>query len=112
MNATDRLPQQRESRSGQPDEGRILGSGGQKAVAELRNLDRSAGSHEGSKPARADLASNLSEGITIHLDPATLGRLRSRAGDIGIGTTTLARMWIVERLRGTDRRGHHMSHTS
>lgn len=51
------------------------------------------------KPVRVRFAKNLSEGITIRLDPETLLRLRLRARESGIGPTTLARMWILERLR-------------
>lgn len=51
------------------------------------------------KPARVRFAKNLSEGITIRLDRGTLDQLRSRAREKGIGPTTLARMWILERLR-------------
>lgn len=43
--------------------------------------------------------SSLSEGITIRLDPRTLAALRSEAQQKGIGPTTLARMWILERLQ-------------
>lgn len=49
---------------------------------------------------RARFARRLSEGITIRLDPATLAELRRRAHTKGIGPTTLARMWLLERLRG------------
>lgn len=51
-----------------------------------------------SVPAR--FAKNLSEGITIRLNPQTLSELRSRAKEKGIGPTTLARMWVLEQLRG------------
>ncbi len=50
-------------------------------------------------PARVRFAKNLSRGITIRLDDETLARLRSLAHDRGVGPTTLARMWILERLR-------------
>jgi predicted DNA binding CopG/RHH family protein len=52
------------------------------------------------KPARVRFAKNLSEGITIRLDPQTLAELRSLAHRKGVGPTTLARMWILEHLRG------------
>jgi predicted DNA binding CopG/RHH family protein len=52
------------------------------------------------KPVRARFAKNLSEGITIRLNPQTLSELRSRAKEKGIGPTTLARMWVLEQLRG------------
>lgn len=47
---------------------------------------------------RARFAKNLSEGITIRLDPETLSKLRSKAKEKGIGPTTLARMWVLEHL--------------
>ncbi|HEX2922725.1 MAG TPA: CopG family antitoxin [Chloroflexota bacterium] len=50
-------------------------------------------------PARVRFAKNLSEGITIRLDAETLSQLRIRAREKGIGPTTLARMWILERLK-------------
>jgi len=51
------------------------------------------------KPTRARFAKQLSEGITIRLDRETLARLRSLASEMGIGPTTLARIWILEHLR-------------
>jgi len=51
------------------------------------------------RPVRARFAKQLSEGITIRLDPQTLTQLRAVAGERGIGPTTLARMWILEHLR-------------
>jgi predicted DNA binding CopG/RHH family protein len=53
------------------------------------------------QPVRVRFAKklSLSQGITIRLDPKTLSALRSRAEKDGIGPTTLARMWIMERLR-------------
>jgi predicted DNA binding CopG/RHH family protein len=50
-------------------------------------------------PVKVRFAKHLSEGITIRLDPDTLAQLRSRAHEKGIGPTTLARMWILERLQ-------------
>lgn len=41
---------------------------------------------------------NLSEGLHIRLDPGSLTKLRETASLQGIGPTTLARMWIMERL--------------
>lgn len=42
---------------------------------------------------------NLSTGITVRLTPDMLRRLRRTAKERGIGPSTLARIWIVERLR-------------
>jgi hypothetical protein len=52
------------------------------------------------KPVRVRVAKNLSEPLTIRLNPETLEELRSRAKEKGIGPTTLARMWVLERLQG------------
>ena len=51
------------------------------------------------RPVKVRFARNLSEGITIRFDPETLARLRAEARKKGLGPTTLARMWILERLQ-------------
>lgn len=48
---------------------------------------------------RVRFTKNLSQGITIRLDPETLQMVRCLAREKGIGPTTLIRMWILERLR-------------
>lgn len=50
------------------------------------------------KPVKVRFAKNLSQGITIRLDDDTLEKLRMKAFAKGIGPTTLARMWLKERL--------------
>ncbi len=52
-------------------------------------------------PVRARFAKNLSQGITIRLDPDTLSTLRALAKEQGLGPTTLIRMWILEHLHST-----------
>ena len=54
------------------------------------------------KPVKVRFADKLSEGITVRLDPDTLEELRTRARRMGIGPTTLARMWILEHLHATE----------
>ncbi|PZS05873.1 MAG: hypothetical protein DLM70_05795 [Chloroflexi bacterium] len=51
------------------------------------------------RPVNVRFAQNLSQGLTIRLESDTLEELRSRARRQGIGPTTLACMWIVDRLR-------------
>jgi hypothetical protein len=51
------------------------------------------------RPVKVRFARNLSESITIRFDPETLARLRAEARKKGLGPTTLARMWILERLQ-------------
>jgi len=48
-------------------------------------------------------AKNLSQGITVRFTAETLETLRATAQRKGIGPTTLARMWILERLEAIDR---------
>ncbi len=50
-------------------------------------------------PVQVRFAKNLSEGLHIRLDPETMNELRSEAAHTGVGPTTLARMWIKERLQ-------------
>src|SRR5947207_3497944 len=42
---------------------------------------------------------NLSVNLTVRLTPDLLNRLKHQAEGIGVGPSTLARMWILERLR-------------
>ena len=51
------------------------------------------------KLVKVRFAKNLSQGITIRFSPKTLAELRKTADRRGLGPTTLARMWILERLR-------------
>lgn len=56
------------------------------------------------RTVRARFSRNLSEGITIRLQPDTLAPLRGLAHERGLGPTTLVRMWVLERLREESRR--------
>lgn len=47
-------------------------------------------------------AKNLSETMNIRFDPITLNRLRRIAHKRGIGPTTLARMWVLEKLHALE----------
>lgn len=51
------------------------------------------------KTVRAKFSQNLSEGITIRLDQKTLSKLRNQAHKKGVGPTTLARMWLLEKIQ-------------
>jgi predicted DNA binding CopG/RHH family protein len=50
------------------------------------------------QPVKVRFAKNLSAGLNIRLDPASLHKLRTMAHKKGIGPTTQARMWIMEHL--------------
>jgi len=55
------------------------------------------------KPVRVRVGKRLTEPVTFRLDADTLAELRSLARKKGIGPTTLARMWVLERLRAEER---------
>ena len=57
------------------------------------------------KPVKVKFAKNLSQGITVRFDKTTLANLRSQARQKGVGPTTLIRMWVLEHLQGSVRRG-------
>jgi hypothetical protein len=48
------------------------------------------------KPVKVRFSKNLSEGITVWLDPQTSNKLRTQAHKKGMGATSLIRMWILE----------------
>ena len=51
------------------------------------------------KTIKAKFAKNLTEGLNIRFDPSTLDKLRKKAHEKGLGPTSLARMWIMEKLQ-------------
>jgi argininosuccinate synthase len=51
------------------------------------------------KTVKVRFAKNLSVGLNIRLDPASLKQLRTVAHEKGIGPTTLVRMWVMEHLK-------------
>ncbi len=51
------------------------------------------------KKVKVVVAKNLSTGITVRFDEKDLGRIRLKARNVGVGPTTLIRMWVLERLR-------------
>jgi len=54
---------------------------------------------EESSPTRIEVGYELAERITLRLDEADRRELTERAREIGVGPSTLARMWLKERLR-------------
>lgn len=52
-----------------------------------------------SQPARVTVSQELAERLTVRLDRADREELVRRAAAKGLGPSTLARMWLKERLR-------------
>lgn len=50
------------------------------------------------RPVKVRYVPNLSAGMTVRLDPADREALGRISAERGIGPSTLARMWIKERL--------------
>ena len=67
--------------------------------AEFWDTHSTADYWEEFKPVQVRFAKNLSQGITIRLDPLTLAKVRALAKTKGMGPTTLIRMWVLERLQ-------------
>ena len=54
---------------------------------------------EESTPVQVTVGQELAERLTLRLDQADREKLVKHARDKGIGPTTLARIWLKERLR-------------
>ncbi len=50
----------------------------------------------------AQVDSNLTKSLNVRLAPEVFTKLQIKAGEKGIGTSTLARMWILDRLHQSD----------
>lgn len=50
------------------------------------------------KPVQAEVASQLSEGITVRFSAEALVALRERARELGVGPSTLVRMLVLQGL--------------
>lgn len=51
------------------------------------------------KPVKVTIGPELSNRLTVRLDTADRVELAKRARTLGVGPSTLARMWLKERLR-------------
>lgn len=49
-------------------------------------------------PVKTKVAKNLSSTMNVRFDPKTLIKLQTMANKKGIRPSTLARMWIIERV--------------
>ncbi len=78
-----------------------------KKVPEFKTIDEEAkfwDTHsitddwEGDKPAKVGFAKNLQHILGVRLDPETITELEEQSKKKGVGPSTLARMWILEKL--------------
>lgn len=54
---------------------------------------------EESTPVKVTVSKNLSDPLTVRLDPEDRAELARRAQSKGVGPSTLVRMWVKERLK-------------
>lgn len=51
------------------------------------------------EPTKIKVSKNLTSTLNIRFDPKSLAKLRSEARKKGVGPTTLARMWLLEKIQ-------------
>jgi len=66
---------------------------------EIERIERGNAWNESDEVAQAEIKKPLDKVIPIRLAAEQWEELRMEARMLGIGPTTLARMWILERLR-------------
>lgn len=69
---------------------------------EIKRIEQGEGWEESDEVIRLDAKTRLDKVIPVRLPSSEWEKLRKEARSLGIGPTTLARMWIFERLRGID----------
>jgi hypothetical protein len=58
--------------------------------------------YEGDKPIEVEFDKKLEHVLGIRLDDETINQLDKKGKKLGIGPSTLARMWILEKLQQTN----------
>ena len=65
----------------------------------IEEIERGNAWDEGDEVVRVEVKKTLDKVIPVRLSADKWEELRREARELGIGPTTLARMWILERLR-------------
>ena len=66
---------------------------------EIERTEQGGGWDEGDEIVQVEVRQPLDKVIPVRLSSEKWEELRKEARELGIGPTTLARMWILERLR-------------
>ena len=66
---------------------------------EVKRIEQGDAWDESDEVVKVDVKKPLDNVIPVRLSADKWEALRKEARELGIGTTTLARMWILERLR-------------
>lgn len=67
---------------------------------ELERIEQGEAWDESDKVVPVKVKRPLDKVVPVRLSAADWEKLREEARELGIGPTTLARMWLLERLRG------------
>lgn len=66
---------------------------------EIERIDQGDAWDETDEVVQVEVRKPLDKVIPVRLSAEKWEELRKEAGELGVGPTTLARMWILERLR-------------
>ncbi len=66
---------------------------------EIHHIEQGDAWDEGDEVVQVEIKKPLDKVIPVRLSSETWEELRKEARELGIGPSTLARMWILERLR-------------
>ncbi len=72
---------------------------------EIERIEQGDAWDEGDEVVQVEVKKPLDKVIPVRLSGEKWEELRKEARELGIGPTTLARMWILERLRKRTRAG-------
>ena len=72
---------------------------------EIERIERGDAWDESDEVVHAEVKKPLDKVIPVRLSAEKWEELRKEARELGIGPTTLARMWILERLRQRTKAG-------
>jgi hypothetical protein len=65
----------------------------------VEDIDRGDAWNESDEVVRVEVKKPLDKVIPVRLPADKWAQIREEARELGVGPTTLARMWILERLR-------------
>ena len=65
----------------------------------VEDIDRGGAWNESDEVVRVEVKKPLDKVIPVRLPADKWEQIREEARELGVGPTTLARMWILERLR-------------
>ncbi len=72
---------------------------------EIQHIEQGDGWDEGDEVVQVEVKKPLDKVIPVRLSAENWEELRKEARELGIGPTTLARMWLLERLRRRTKAG-------